>query len=289
MSTKTRFRAYQLGTAGSSFSYSVDNHFTLIEARLNETNAPHVVKEMKIAGCNTIDCLHITSWDQDHCNYEELKSILQYIKPKRIVYPGYVPHTDSGKNSLKAIISYCINNNASKSEVSPDYVNSLGAAEKFKYNDIIYNPIEESDNSNNNSIVQLFRGGRFTVLSLGDCEEVSIATRIMRCGIASSETDVLILAHHGADNGFTSKEFIQAIKPKIAVCSSNYDNMFDHPKQEIRNLLYQEGVTLYTTKTGDVVIICEEDNVVHAYNLKTNSEEISSKRTFEPKCTVSSD
>ena len=30
----TRFRAYQLGNAGSSFSYYADGHFTLIEARL---------------------------------------------------------------------------------------------------------------------------------------------------------------------------------------------------------------------------------------------------------------
>ena len=33
----TRFRAYQLPNKGSSFSLSVDNHFTLIEARYNET------------------------------------------------------------------------------------------------------------------------------------------------------------------------------------------------------------------------------------------------------------
>lgn len=33
----TRFRAYQLPNKGSSFSLNVDNHFTLIEARYNET------------------------------------------------------------------------------------------------------------------------------------------------------------------------------------------------------------------------------------------------------------
>lgn len=47
MPIKTRFRAYQLGNAGSSFSYSVDNHLTLIEARLNEVNGPNILKEMK--------------------------------------------------------------------------------------------------------------------------------------------------------------------------------------------------------------------------------------------------
>ncbi|NDV84175.1 ComEC/Rec2 family competence protein [Bacteroides sp. 51] len=286
MTKNTRFRAYQLSTPGSSFSYSVDNHFTLIEARINEVNGPKILAEMKITGCDTIDCLHITSWDQDHCNYEELKLILQYLKPKRIVHPGYAPDTHCGKNSLKAIKEYCSANYISRCEVSHNFVTSLEPGTRLKYNNIIYNPTSEADNHNDNSIVQLFRAGRFTVLSLGDCEDAAIASRIMSCGMANSETDVMILAHHGADNGFTSREFIQKIKPKIAICSSDFSNQYEHPKQEIRNLLYQEGVTLFTTKTGDVIITCGEDNNVKAYNLKNNSEDVSSTKRFTPKCTV---
>ena len=288
MSKKTRFRAYQLGNAGSSFSYSVDNHFTLIEARINEVNGPNILAEMKIAGCSTIDCLHITSWDQDHCTFSELEQILKLLKPRRIEYPGYTPHTDSGKQSLHAIKKYSTQNQAIINEVSPEYINSLEPGEKLKYNNIVYNPRSISDNSNNNSIVQLFRHGRFAILSLGDCEDVTIAERIMKCDLAK-ETDVLILAHHGADNGFTTREFIQHVKPKIAICSSNYDNQFEHLKQSIRDMLYQEGVTLYTTKTGDVVIICNEDNKVDAYNLISNSEKVSSKITISPKCQVPSE
>lgn len=288
MPTITRFRAYQLGNAGSSFSYSVDNHFTLIEARFNEVNSPNILKEMKIAGCSTINCLHITSWDQDHCSFSELELILEYLKPIRIEYPGYIPHTDCGKQSLCAIKKYYTQNHTIIKEVSPTYISSLEPGEKLKYNNIVYNPRSISDNSNNNSIVQLFRRGRFTILSLGDCEDVTIAERIMKCDLAK-ETDILILAHHGADNGFTTRKFIQHIKPQIAICSSNYDNQFEHPKQLIRDMLYQEEVTLYTTKTGDVVIICNEDNKVHAYNLISNSEKFSSKITISPKCQVPSD
>lgn len=35
----TRFRAYQLGQAGASFSYLAGNHFTLIEAAATEFDA----------------------------------------------------------------------------------------------------------------------------------------------------------------------------------------------------------------------------------------------------------
>lgn len=171
MSKSTRFRAYKLGTPGSSFSYSVDSHFTLIEARLNDVNAPNIIYEMGVSNCKEINCLHITSWDQDHCNDEELKLILQYLKPKRIEHPGYTPDTECGKNSLNLIKKYCSDNSIGRNEVSNNYVNSLEPGEELKYNDIVYNPISESDNHNDNSIVQLFRAGRFTVLSLGDCED----------------------------------------------------------------------------------------------------------------------
>ena len=43
----TRFRAYQLGECGASFSFSVNDHFTLIEARYNDVNKEHIKWEMR--------------------------------------------------------------------------------------------------------------------------------------------------------------------------------------------------------------------------------------------------
>ena len=48
MSKITRFRAYQLGTPGSSFSYSVDDHFTLIEARITTKSMLGISAELKL-------------------------------------------------------------------------------------------------------------------------------------------------------------------------------------------------------------------------------------------------
>lgn len=281
MNKITRFRAYQLGTPGSSFSYSVDNYFTLIEARLTILSLKGIFEELKLLNKQDIDCLHITSWDQDHCDYEELSLILEYLKPHRIEYPGYMPHRDNAKKCKRLIDSY----NGYTESITPEYINALSPGEERKYSNILYNPISISDNSNNNSTVQLFRQGRFSLLSLGDCEDPAIASRLINSSLVK-ETDVLILAHHGADNGFTNKELIDAIQPQIAICSSNYDNQFEHPAQSIRNLLYNSGVTLFTTKTGDVIIECMEDNKVRAYNLIADSAQISSVKQFTPKLLV---
>jgi competence protein ComEC len=46
-SIHTRFRAYHLGTSGSSFSYFAGGHFTIIEGRLTEESRPQVEREME--------------------------------------------------------------------------------------------------------------------------------------------------------------------------------------------------------------------------------------------------
>lgn len=286
MNKATRFRAYQLGTRGSSFTYTVGNHITLIEARFNDTNKANVVEEIRRIGEGRIDCLHITSWDEDHCNYSELQEILRVLRPYRIEYPWYTPDTGNGLNSKSLIEKYVKDNSLTGVAVSPDYINALEVGKELKYNDILYNPTSMSDKHNDNSLVKFFRHGKFTVLSLGDCEDPAIAKSIMGCKMASSEVDVMILAHHGADNGFTTKEFIEKINPKVAICSSNYDNQFEHPKPEIRTILYEAGVPIYTTKTGDVIIDCPKGNTARVFNFIGNNEVLNSSKVFTTKLTV---
>ena len=121
----TRFRAYQLGVKGASFSLAVDDDFTLIEARLNDCNRANIFNEMRIAGAKSLSLLHITSWDVDHCNPDELYDILHDLKPQRIQYPGYRPDSDSGKKSLKMISDYLSQKQICSIESSPKYVNAL--------------------------------------------------------------------------------------------------------------------------------------------------------------------
>ncbi len=283
MNKITRFRAYQLGCAGSSFSYSVDNHFTLIEARLTSMNVTGIMAELKALKKGTIDVLHITSWDQDHCNYNELKVILDYLKPSVVEYPGYTPHTDNGVKCKQLISLY--GQNVSVREISPAFIKALDHGKEKQYTNILFNPLSESDKSNDNSVVQLFREGRFCLLCLGDCEDPRIARTIIN-SILAKETDVMILAHHGADNGFTTRELIDAVKPKVAICSSNYDGQFEHPAQHVRDILYYSGTKLFTTKTGDVIIECGVDNNAKVYNLVSNNAALSSVHSFIPKVPI---
>jgi competence protein ComEC len=286
----TRFRAYQLGNAGSSFSYFDGKTFTLIEARLTDLSRPRLEKEMEICGVPRIGCLHITSWDTDHCVDDELEVILYKYFPYKIEYPGYPPKSDTAIKCLSLIRDYHARLSkrgvtASIQSIDPPYVNGLSAAEALGYRDVVYHPKYISPKSNDNSTVKLFRTGCFNVASLGDVEDTMIGARLRRCRLFSSEVDVLILAHHGADNGFTTGKFLKMVKPTIAICSSEYDNQYDHPRDEIRELLYEQKIPLYTTKTGDVAVQSQHTHT-HLYkviNLKADSTEISSTADFASK------
>lgn len=287
-SKPTRFRAYQLGNAGSSFSYFNGSIFTLIEGRYNEANEENIKQELKLCNLDTVHNLHITSWDMDHCSPAQLEKILVDFKPNKIECPGYAPHTDAGKESLRIIRSYQSKGEATRTNrkiirVTPEYISSLNEAENYGYRDTLHHPkFIDNESSNNNSTVKHFRSGSFNVLSLGDVECNYIAAGLRRQRIINKETDVMILAHHGASNGFTTSAFIRTVRPTVAIASADYANQFKHPKQEIRDLLHKHKVKLFTTKTGDIVIfsIGNHKGRYRLVNLKTGSSEVSSQHDF---------
>jgi competence protein ComEC len=255
----TRFRAYKMECPGSSFSYFVDGHFTLVEGMAPECNRQSILEELKLCGVKSIDVLHITSWDNDHCHVEGLEWILEHLKPRRIETPGYVGTSKCAISCTKIVQEY--RDQRAKAQVTvtvqaidPPYVNGLSSTSDWAYKDVVYHPKQLFDRDNDNSTVKLFRSGSFNVLSLGDVQDSGIAALLAASKTVKQEVDVLILAHHGADNGFTTKKFLKAVKPQVAIATCNFDNQHDHPRDAIREMLDEENIPSFTTKTGDILI-----------------------------------
>ena len=265
----TRLRVYQLGTKGSSFSISVENHFTLVEARYNEHNSNDIWWELNNMGKTSIDVLHITSWDSDHCAYNELVGILEDLKPSKIEYPSCKPDTETGKNALREIQRY----QGVKVPVTPAVVKAE-TKERLKGVDVFFNPIQDEGNHNDNSVVKLFRRGSFQILSLGDCESEEISKRLGSEELLQKEVDVIILAHHGSSTNFTTNEFLDAIKPRVAICCSNYGNDYGHPLPTIVKRLESAGIPLYHTKMGDIIIQTYNTHSFKVANYGKNNKEL---------------
>lgn len=273
----TRFRAYQLGEKGASFSISVDQYFVLIEARYNSVNKSHIIYEMGLSGVAHIDVLHITSWDEDHCKSTELEDIIKELKPSIIECPGYAPHTITGLRSLSIIL----NSGCKVVRVTPSIVKDQFFT-RLVGRDLFFGPtnIENGTTSNNMSVIKLFRIGSFQVLSLGDCEDSDIAEKLMKEEIVTKEIDILILAHHGADNGFTTTDFLKAVNPRVAICACDRDNMYSHPSDKVRSMLSNLGIKYYSTKSGDIIAQSIDKYNFKISNYITNNEKKDSVETF---------
>jgi len=246
--------------------------------------------ELEACGKTVIDTLHITSWDQDHCDFKELQEILSTLKPKKIEYPGYDHDSENAKNCLQEILRYReARREAALSmfarRVDPPYVNGLDEANGLGYTDIIFHPKEIFSGSNDNSTVKLYREGMFNVASLGDVEHANIGSMLRRSRAFKTEVDVLILAHHGSDNDVNSKKFFETVKPTIAVCSSDYDNQYGHPHEDVKEALYEAGVPVFTTKTGDVLVesVPNHRKEYQVTNYKSNTTDISSTKRYVSK------
>lgn len=149
---------------------------------------------------------------------------------------------------------------------------------------VVYRPDFESSKSNDKSLMQLLRSNGFNIVSLGDVESAAIAKRLLTCEVFKNEIDVLILPHHGADNGFITGDLLDQIKPKIAICSSNHGNQYGHPKENIRSLLSNRSIPLLTTKEGDIIIEHAKGGIhTSARNFVTNNTGLQGTHMFVSK------
>ena len=285
---ETKFRAFQLDSPGSLFSYYKRNTYTLIEARIPKGGIPVLEHDLKIHGKETIDVLHITSWDDDHCDYMSLTQIMNHFRPARIEIPGYEPHSDTGKQCKGLILKYddihqkYVNNVTIHTE---QYIKNLPNAQAWGTSNVVYHSHYNSECHNDMSLIKLFRSAGFNVLSLGDCESKEITKSLMyNNNFIGTEVDVLILPHHGSENSMLTKEFLDFCNPAIAICSSNHDNEYEHPRQSVRQLLSNKDVKLMTTKRGDVILVQRTaENQVEVYNLMSDNNNLCESGTFGTK------
>ena len=71
------------------------------------------------------------------------------------------------------------------------------------------------------------------------------------------QTNVLKVGHHGSNTSST-QEFLNQVKPEIAIISVGQGNKYGHPKEETIDKLEKLGVTIYRTdESGTIKITCD--------------------------------
>ena len=118
-----------------------------------------------------------------------------------------------------------------------------------------------SDVDNNSTVIRL-RHGDASFLLTGDLYwegEVSLVDR----GVDLQST-VLKVAHHGSKNS-SAQEFLNTVRPQLAVVSVDEENPYGHPADEVMDKLAAitggSGKVLTTEERGDITLISDGRSV----------------------------
>lgn len=75
------------------------------------------------------------------------------------------------------------------------------------------------------------------------------------------KSTVLKVSHHG-DRNATCDEFLQAVKPSIAIISAPESSVWGHPHQEVMERLIKNNILIYqTSKSGNIVLTSDSKNI----------------------------
>jgi competence protein ComEC len=108
------------------------------------------------------------------------------------------------------------------------------------------------------SAVVRVRYGRVRVLLTGDAEAPEEAWLLAR-GSGALAADVLKVAHHGSATS-TTEDFLDAVRPSLALISAGRHNRYNHPSPRVLAALAARGIRVVRTdRDGTVVVRTDRD------------------------------
>ncbi len=120
------------------------------------------------------------------------------------------------------------------------------------------NHIPQNSPLNNGSLVLKLQYRKISILFVGDIEK-EIEDSILSENIYL-KSDILKIAHHGSKNS-SNTEFIDCVKPSVAVISVGKNN-FGHPTREVLARLKEKNVITLRTDLNGAIIVGSDGNTL---------------------------
>ena len=203
-------------------------------------------------GYKKIDLMFVSHFDQDHIG--GLFKILEELKVEKVCISKQEEDSENYQKFLNIVKEKNIQVLVVKKGDKIVLDNNL-------YFDILWpndKQIEENK-LNNNAIVMKLNYNNFSTLFTGDIEKPA-EEKILEIYKNSKilESDILKVAHHGSKTS-TTDEFLNKVKPKIALIGVGKDNMFGHPSNTTIEKLEKMDIKIYRTDLNAEISICVND------------------------------
>ena len=219
----------------------------LIDTGYDSTSAD-VLSYLKNQGVSHLDWVVLTHYDRDHV--EGLHAIGKALGIGTVFLPGYVGADKNYQTAISAIDDLGLNAQQ-VTEIQhlklDDYDVSLFPSS------VEYVPGSKGEEGNDNdlSLAATLTGNGASFLFAGDLEEEGIAAFLKG---AHGQFDVVKMPHHGRKSSGT-EEFLDAVKPQIAVITDSDDKPAD--KKTLKLLDAIDAVVYRTGASGTIVVRCD--------------------------------
>lgn len=194
---------------------------------------------------NAIDYIFISHFDTDHCN--GFLEVMKNMSIRNVVITRQAYLSEEYKNIMNLVNQKEINVLVCK-KGDVIKVDNITKVEILYAND-------DSKDLNNGSMVCKFVSKNFSMLFTGDIEQQTENEMVKAYrGTNKLQSTVLKVAHHGSKTSST-QEFLNLVKPELALIGVGEKNTFGHPHKEILERLNKIGAKIYRTdKMGEIVM-----------------------------------
>ena len=137
----------------------------------------------------------------------------------------------------------------------------------------IINPVSPNGSTNNNSLVLWLSFGSIDFLFAGDAEQEAERAMLLSSIVPVPNVEILKVGHHGS-NTSSSEDFLNVIKPEVAIYMAGSGNSYGHPHKETLIALDSIGAIIYGTDVHGTIIVITNGQT---YRLKLENQASSIK------------
>jgi competence protein ComEC len=205
-----------------------------------------IVQDLRDRGVKSLDMVIMTHPHADHIG--AMDAVLQNFPVRLMLDSGSRTGTRTYTKLLKLIdekhIALKLGRPGMTKNYGPVKLEVLAPAEPLLK--------DTKSDLNNNSIITKWTYGKFAVLMTGDVESEGLA-RLLKTNDDLHAT-VLKVPHHGS-RYTTGMDFLERVRPEVAVISAGQNNDYHHPHKQAVERLEKIGAKIYVTKDVGTVTV----------------------------------
>ncbi len=202
-----------------------------------------VVNYLEGLGVDSLDLVIGTHPHADHIG--GLINVMEEVPVGEIIDPGVLHTTETYEDYIDIIDSKNITYTEGRVGMEWD----LGAGITMQ---VIHPRSPSEDHLNNASIVTRVTYGEVSFMLTGDAEQEAEQEILNRD--YNLDSTILKVGHHGSSTS-TTRAFLDAVSPELAVIMCGQDNPYGHPHDETLASLKQAGIDIYRTDLQGTIVI----------------------------------